>query len=120
MTQSDEVAKKLRALANPTSLRALGLMLSVDDPVCVCELACALELPEYKVSRHLAALRTTGFVEGEHRGPWVYYRPIPSDLLSALRTQLPGNPEALRRLRARMKLRKGGRCVVGPPPQGGN
>jgi ArsR family transcriptional regulator len=116
----DAVTKKLRALANPISFRALGLLLSVDDPVCVCELAEALGLPEYKVSRHLAALRATGFVEGEHRGPWVYYRPTPSELLTALRPFLVADPEDRGRLRARMKLRKGGVCVVGPAPNGGS
>ncbi len=114
MASQTELAKRLRALAHPTRVRILGLLLAVDSSVCVCELADALRLPDYKISRHLSALRAAGFVEGEHRGPWVYYRPIPTQLLSALRPFLAPEPEDLRRLKARMRKRKGGLCVIGP------
>jgi len=92
----------------------LALLVEAREPVCVREPADALGLPEYKVSRHLAALRTAGFVEGEHKGPWVYYRPVPSKLLAALRPFLVADPEDLKRLRVRMKRRKRGLCVIGP------
>ena len=35
----------------------MALLVEAREPVCVRELAGALGLPEYKVSRHLAALR---------------------------------------------------------------
>lgn len=109
-----ELAERLRALGNPIRVRALALLVEMKGPVCVCELADALGLPEYKVSRHLAALRAAGFVEGEHKGPWVYYRPVPSKLLAALQPFLVADPEDLKRLQARVKKRKGGVCVIGP------
>ncbi|MBC7098881.1 winged helix-turn-helix transcriptional regulator [Candidatus Bipolaricaulota bacterium] len=111
------LSERLKALANPIRLRALGLLLSVDEPVCVCELADALGIPEYKVSRHLSALKAAGFVAGEHRGPWVYYEPVPSDLLEALEPFLTPAPDDLVRLKDRMGKRQGGVCVIGP--QGG-
>lgn len=114
------LAKKLRALSHPLRLRALGLLLEAKAPVCVCELADALGLPEYQVSRHLSALKSAGWVEGEHKGPWVYYRPVPSELLSALRPHLSADPEDLKRLRARIRRRKGGLCIVGPKGKGGS
>ena len=113
MSQTD-LAKGLRALAHPLRVRILGLLLSVDSPVCVCELADALGLPDYKVSRHLSALKAAGFVQGEYNGPWVYYRPLPSELLGTPRPFLTPEPEDLRRLKARMRKRKGGLCVIGP------
>lgn len=112
-----DLVERLKALANPIRLRALGLLLSVDGPVCVCELADALGLPEYKVSRHLSSLKAAGFVKGEHKGPWVYYEAIPSDLLRALKPFLKPDRDDLERLVARMRKRKSGLCVIGP--QGG-
>ena len=106
-----ELSRRLRALAHP--LRVLGLLLAVDSPVCVCELADALGLLDYEISRHLSALRAAGFVTGEHKGPWVYYEPTP-ELLEALRPFLTPEPEDLRRLKIRMMKRKGGLCVIGP------
>lgn len=108
------LAKRLKAMAHPLRVRMLGLLLSVDSSVCVCELAEALGLPDYKVSRHLAVLKAAGFVEGEHKGPWVYYRTRPSELLDALRPFLVPDPQDLARLRARMGKRKDGLCVIGP------
>ena len=112
MSQTD-LAKGLRALAHPLRVRILGLLLSVDSPVCVCELADTLKLPDYKDSHHLSALKAAGFVTGEHKGPWVYYEPTP-ELLEALRPFLTPEPEDLRRLKIRMRKRKGGLCVIGP------
>jgi len=114
MITQTKLDKRLRALAHPLRVRILGLLLSVDSSVCVCELADALGLPDYKVSRHLSALKAAGFVEGEHRGPWVYYHPLPSELLEALRPFLVLEPEDLRRLKIRLGKRKGGLCVIGP------
>lgn len=110
----ETLAERFKALGSPTRLRILALLVAVGEPVCVCELADALGLPEYKVSRHLSALRAAGFVKGEHKGPWVYYELVPSELLSALAPFLVPAPDDLRRLKARMKKRRGGLCVIGP------
>ncbi|KUK27083.1 MAG: Putative transcriptional regulator [Acetothermia bacterium 64_32] len=105
---------RLKALGSPMRVRIMTLLLAVGKPVCVCEIADALSLPEYKVSRHLSALKAVGFVKGEHKGPWVYYEPVPSDLIEALRPFLSPHPDDLARLKERMKKRKGGVCVIGP------
>lgn len=68
-----EVAVRLKALADPTRLRLLSLLLSQDE-VCVCDLAPTVRLTEATVSHHLAQLRKAGLVEGERRGMNVYYR----------------------------------------------
>jgi ArsR family transcriptional regulator len=62
----------LRALADPTRLRILGLL--TDGEVCVCHIHEALKIPQPKASRHLAYLRRSGIVDGRKEGLWVYYR----------------------------------------------
>lgn len=47
---------------------------------CVCDLEAALNLPQSKVSYHLAALREAGLVVGEQRGKNSYYRLLPGPL----------------------------------------
>jgi ArsR family transcriptional regulator len=62
----------LRALADPTRLRVLALL--VGGEVCVCHLHDTLDVPQPKASRHLAYLRRAGLVETRKDGLWVYYR----------------------------------------------
>lgn len=62
-----------RALSDSTRLRCLLLLLS-EQQVCVCEFVHALDLPQPRISRHLAQLRDMGIVSDERRGQWVYYR----------------------------------------------
>ncbi len=60
-------------LADPTRLR-LTLLLASQGRLCVCELQHAIDEPQPKISRHLAAMRDAGLVAGERHGQWVHYR----------------------------------------------
>jgi ArsR family transcriptional regulator len=62
----------LKALADPTRLRIVGLLQAGE--VCVCHIHDSLKIPQPKASRHLAYLRRAGVVEADKRGLWVYYR----------------------------------------------
>ena len=62
----------LKALADPTRLRIVGLLQR--EVVCVCHLHDSLKISQPKASRHLAYLRRAGVVASEKRGLWVYYR----------------------------------------------
>src|SRR5262245_16687251 len=62
----------LKALADPTRVRILGLLGSGE--ICVCHIYESLRLPQPLVSRHLAYLRRVGLVETRKQGLWVYYR----------------------------------------------
>jgi ArsR family transcriptional regulator len=62
----------LKALADPTRIRIVGLLQGGE--VCVCHIHDSLKIPQPKASRHLAYLRKAGVVEAEKRGLWVYYR----------------------------------------------
>jgi ArsR family transcriptional regulator, arsenate/arsenite/antimonite-responsive transcriptional repressor len=53
-------------LADPTRVRLLNLLAAGE--LCVCDLVSVLQLPQPTVSRHLAYLRRSGWVEAS-RGP---------------------------------------------------
>src|SRR5688572_8878949 len=61
-----------QALADRTRLRILALLLAGE--VCVCHIHESLDLPQPKVSRHLAYLRRAGLVQTRKDGLWVHYR----------------------------------------------
>ena len=51
-----------KILSDPTRLR-LAVLLSIQGETCVCGLAEALDVPEYRISRHLGIMRSAGIVE---------------------------------------------------------
>lgn len=59
-------------LADPIRLRALALI-SKHGELCVCELVAALDLPQPKVSRHLAVMRDAGLLRDRRDAQWVLY-----------------------------------------------
>ncbi len=66
-----------KCLADETRAR-MTLLLARKGELCVCELTCALELSQPKISRHLAQLREAGLLMDRRQGQWVYYRLHPS------------------------------------------
>ena len=67
-----ESARFFKALADPTRLRIVNLLLRT--PLCVCEMEAILKLPQPLISRHMAYLRNCGWVEGERDAMRVVYR----------------------------------------------
>lgn len=61
------------SLSDETRRRILVLILKHEE-LCVCELFQALDVPQPKVSRHLAVLREAGVLAQRREGLWVYYR----------------------------------------------
>jgi ArsR family transcriptional regulator len=72
MRQIKEMERLFRALADPTRLRILGLLLTGE--VCVCHIHESLRIGQPKASRHLAYLRRAGLVDTRRDGLWIYYR----------------------------------------------
>jgi ArsR family transcriptional regulator len=66
-----QASRTFRALADPTRLRIVNLLLH--QPSCVCELAETLGLPQPLISRHLAYLRAAGLVLDRRSGTRVNY-----------------------------------------------
>ena len=62
-----------KSLADETRVRAT-LLIAEQGKLCVCELMCALDDSQPKISRHLAQLRSNGLLLDRRQGQWVYYR----------------------------------------------
>lgn len=62
----------LKALADRTRLRIVGLLAAGE--ICVCHIHESLGIPQPTASRHLAYLRRAGLVDGRKDGLWVHYR----------------------------------------------
>ncbi|MEX2215859.1 MAG: metalloregulator ArsR/SmtB family transcription factor [Phycisphaeraceae bacterium] len=75
-TATDKVDLIFRAFADRTRLRILALLRERQE-ICVCELMQVLNLPQAKVSRHLAYLRKAGLVAGRKDQQWMHYRLLP-------------------------------------------
>jgi DNA-binding transcriptional ArsR family regulator len=71
--KTDLIAKYFRGLGDPSRLRILEL-LREEGELSVGELVERLELPQPKVSNHLACLRWCGFIEARRQGRTVYNR----------------------------------------------
>jgi ArsR family transcriptional regulator len=74
--QPPSVDLMFRAFSDRTRLRLLHLLRGGE--VCVCDLVRVLEVPQSKVSRHLAYLRKAGLVAARKEGLWMHYRLAPA------------------------------------------
>lgn len=76
--QAGQLAGRLKALADPTRLRLLSLMLA--DPgleACTCDLTEALQLTRPTITHHLRKLADAGLVVADRRvGNYTYYRVV--------------------------------------------
>ncbi len=72
---ANAVGRMFRAVADPTRLRILHLLLRGE--LCVCEIVDALGVPQPTASRHLAYLRRSGLVQARKEGLWHYYKLTP-------------------------------------------
>lgn len=113
------------ALGEPLRLRLACCLLTAKDGLCVCELVDALGVSQPNVSRHLKLMKAAGLLEQRRESRWVYYRlqhaahPLFDNIRCCIETVCccPDVRDDLRRLRARLKLRRGGKCVVGIQPK---
>jgi ArsR family transcriptional regulator len=116
-TDLDALDRTLKALADPTRVRILGLLQAGE--VCVCHLYETLGITQTKASRHLAYLREAGLVATSKRGQWVYYRLAPrtghftENVVSAVQHCISHLPQAQHD--AARLYQKTGCCVVAAP-----
>ncbi|WP_182524917.1 ArsR/SmtB family transcription factor [Nocardioides dongkuii] len=84
--QAAGVVPLLRAIADPTRLRLLSLVLSHEgSEACVCDLLPHFDLSQPTISHHLKVLHDAGLLDREKRGTWVYYLARP-EAIAALGT----------------------------------
>lgn len=109
--------KLFKALSEEVRLRILGLLMHGE--LCVCDLMALLELPQSTISRHLSYLANAGWLTGERRGVWMYYRFIEhggalrQDLLAVLGKHLPEIAEVAQdrqRLEQYLRTKKEAAC----------
>jgi ArsR family transcriptional regulator len=120
----DRDVEVIQALGDPTRLRLLNLLMQAKE-ICVCELVEALQLPQYKVSRHLQVLTSVGWLDDRRQGKWVYYRistrlrSFQHDLLRSIGRLREGREDFRQdeaRAGRRLSLRRDGLCCVGLVP----
>ena len=110
-----------QALADPIRIRIVRLLAATRDEACLCELVDSLLEPQYKLSRHVKALRVAGLLSAERSGRWVYHRLVTDQryldhihqTINALGDPKREFAQDLARFRARMRLREDGRCRIG-------
>ena len=86
-SQAAELARLLKALADPTRPRLVSLVIAHDGgEACVCDLAEPLGLTQPPISYHLKILGDAGIFSRDKRGVWAYYSLVPAalDALSAV------------------------------------
>ena len=67
------LAQTLKALSDPVRLRII-LLLQAEGELCVCDLIAVLKLPQSTVSRHLAYLKRSCWVDARREGLWMHYK----------------------------------------------
>jgi ArsR family transcriptional regulator, lead/cadmium/zinc/bismuth-responsive transcriptional repressor len=72
INKAQRMAEFFRLLGDSNRLRILSLLAQQD--LCVCDLACFLEMSESAVSHQLRTLRTLRLVSYQKQGRRVYYR----------------------------------------------
>jgi ArsR family transcriptional regulator len=93
------LAQTLKALSDPIRLRIV-LLLQAEGELCVCDLIAVLKLPQSTVSRHLAYLKRSCWVDIRREGVWMHYTlsrescDICKELLLTLKQHASELPEA--------------------------
>jgi ArsR family transcriptional regulator len=79
--QAAELARKLKALADPVRLRLVSMVAAHEGgEACVCDLTDPLGLTQPTISHHLKILLDAGIFTRDKRGKWAYYALVPSAL----------------------------------------
>jgi arsenate reductase (thioredoxin) len=117
------IAETMKGLSEEVRLRLLLLL--ADGELCVCDLIGALDLPQSTISRHLAYLKNSGWVDCRRQGVWMHYRlaaamnSFQTEILAALRREFAASDQARRdlaNLRLRLRYRDGERSCGDEQP----
>ena len=71
--EAEATAELFRALGDPARVRAVNLLATSAEAVCICDLVEPLGLSQPTVSHHMKKLLDAGLVEREQRGKWAYF-----------------------------------------------
>lgn len=110
-----------QALSDPLRIRVIRLLTTTDEEPCLCELVDSLLEPEYKLSRHIKILKSSGLLTARKDGRWVYHRlvngvPYLESLYETINLLSDADgffKKDLSNFKKRMRIREDGRCQVG-------
>lgn len=91
--RAERLAGLLKALADPTRVQMLYMLLRAPEPICVCDFTQVFALSQPTVSHHVAKLREAGLVDARRDGVWTYYSlrrdlaPEALNLVEAIRSE---------------------------------
>lgn len=88
---ANELARRVKAIADPTRLRLLSLIAANGGEMCMCDLIAPVELSQPTVSHHLKVLVEGGLLSRDKRGVWAYYSLV-SGALDSLAAVLSTQP----------------------------
>ena len=78
-----DLARSLKALADPTRLRLISIVAAApDQEACACDLTAPVGLSQPTVSHHLKVLTEAGFLSRTQRGTWAHFAIVPGALES--------------------------------------
>ena len=92
------IAEQYKALGDENRLRILNLIVARGE-LCVCDIQRVLDAPQARISRHLAYLKNTGWVEDRRQGLWIMYRlsenltEIQKKEIEIIRSEFSNNPQ---------------------------
>jgi DNA-binding transcriptional ArsR family regulator len=108
-----------KAAGEETRLRILRMLRQAPGELCVCEVADALDKPQYTVSKSLTVLRNARLVEERREGKFMMYKLLHSPFNDRLFGSFDGLPDPAgiyeadsRRLAARLALRENDGCGI--------
>lgn len=109
-----------KALSDPTRLKIMWLLLSMDSKISVSEIIDVLAENQYNVSKHLRILKNAGLIHQKKEGRWAFYHYIASDDLfdAEIRKTVMAIPkdfmiEETNRCTKRLSMRIDDKCVLG-------
>lgn len=110
----------LKALANPTRLRIMHILMTAKHELCICEIMDSLRLPQYHISKHIRELKIAGLVDEREEGRFVFYtlirdkdkfRQLLLEALAEIDDAILADDK--KRMKKRLSLRVNGKCVIG-------
>lgn len=94
--QASQLSGVFKALAHPTRVQLMNLLISSSFAVCVYDIQQAMGMAQSTVSHHLKLLVGAGLLHRQQRGIWAYYS-VDRDAMRQLGTvvSLEGAPQPL-------------------------
>jgi ArsR family transcriptional regulator, arsenate/arsenite/antimonite-responsive transcriptional repressor len=71
--QAQDLSVVFKALAHPTRVQLMNLLVSSPFAACVYDIQVAMGMPQSTISHHLKQLVGAGLLHRQQRGSWAYY-----------------------------------------------